>query len=117
LDDASIRAWQTRFSRTCWFVEDENQVSKQTEAGGEFDAPDDLLGTIRCDACPLAPTNPDKGDIKLIATTIWATLHGVAMLAFQRLIPAGGPADEVEARKVSTTVAHFLIGGLFRPTA
>jgi len=35
------------FSRTCWPVEDKNQVSKQTEAGGEFDSPDYPLGTIR----------------------------------------------------------------------
>jgi AcrR family transcriptional regulator len=55
-----------------------------------------------------------EDDAKLLATTIWASLHGLAMLSFERLIPAGGPIDETQARKISASAAQLLIASLFK---
>jgi AcrR family transcriptional regulator len=56
-----------------------------------------------------------EGEAKRVATTIWAGLHGAALLASGRFIPVGDPPDQERAEAEGLAIARLLIERFSEP--
>jgi hypothetical protein len=61
------------------------------------------------------PATCGEGEVKRVATAIWAGLHGTALLTSARVIPVGGPRDEGRAEAEGTSIARSLIERFSEP--
>jgi AcrR family transcriptional regulator len=49
---------------------------------------------------------------RLVATSIWASLHGATMLRHAHLIPAGGPVDDAQAATIAKAISRLIVKAL-----